>query len=379
MRRTRRCVASRLCSNRRVLALTALTVLISTLSGMTPAFAAKDSAASDAGRVWKPTVLSEPLYQILDPTDVDADGAIGPDGQPVDQRFLVRGEGDNKLFVEVWLPVDDQGRLPGRVPTILDPTPYMWSARAGDGPGAGKNYRRSHLRPLIDYAVPRGYAYAQIHLRGTGESTGCFNFRGPVDVADMARVIQHIGQQPWSNEAIAAIGPSYDGGAVVAAAGGNHPAITKYLKAIVPIMADSSHYAYRGFDGVPYTAHNQFYENYYGAWHAGVPEDELPTSDGWLGENSQGRVHVAEERTACTEDDRLRAIDQADESGNFSEWDAVREHRLNAGNVTAATLYVQGLQDVNVKPDTMVGFFDQLPSTTPRAAILGQWGHEMPD
>jgi hypothetical protein len=56
-----------------------------------------------------------------------------------------------------------------------------------------------------------------------------------------------------------------------------------------------------------------------------------------------------------------------------------REYRGGAPNVRAATLYVHGLRDFNVLPQTIRGWFDRLPASTPRKGLFGVWDHAEPD
>ena len=56
-----------------------------------------------------------------------------------------------------------------------------------------------------------GYNYIGVNLRGTGCSTGTFDFFQPQEARDGAAVIAWIRQQPWSNGKVGMIGKSYPG------------------------------------------------------------------------------------------------------------------------------------------------------------------------
>lgn len=56
-----------------------------------------------------------------------------------------------------------------------------------------------------------GYNYIGVNLRGTGCSSGTFDFFQPKESTDAAKVIAWITKQPWSNKKVGMIGKSYPG------------------------------------------------------------------------------------------------------------------------------------------------------------------------
>ncbi len=56
-----------------------------------------------------------------------------------------------------------------------------------------------------------GYNYIGVNLRGTGCSTGTFDFFQPAEATDGKAVIDWIAQQPWSDGKVGMIGKSYPG------------------------------------------------------------------------------------------------------------------------------------------------------------------------
>lgn len=307
-------------------------------------------------RPFEPTVLSPARYAVREPA---ADPAL--------QRHVLPRPDGPEIWTETWLPVDPAtGAAAGPVPTVLVATPYMWEATYPDLPGAGKNYMHAYFRELGAYLIERGYAYTQMHLRGTGESTGCANWHGQDDVDDIAAVVEYLGRDaPWSDGTVAALGLSATGGSAVAVAARGVAART-YLKAIVAAAPASLGYSYHATTGVPYggitTATFATQMNYW----AGIPEDQLHEAD----------VATYAGEWDCHEGEVMEMVDL---SGNFSEFDSDREHRLHVSNVSAAVLLFQGLADDNVKPDHQVGLFNRLPATTPRAAVIGQFDHVLPE
>ena len=83
------------------------------------------------------------------------------------------------------------------------PTLFEYS---GYNPGAVPD------EPYIARYVPKGYAFIGVNIRGTGCSSGTFDFFEPQQGRDGAYVIDHfIATRPWSNGDVAMIGKSYPG------------------------------------------------------------------------------------------------------------------------------------------------------------------------
>ena len=56
----------------------------------------------------------------------------------------------------------------------------------------------------------RGYTYVMVDLRGFGGSTGCLDWVGPGEQADVKAAIQWAARQPWSTGDVGMYGKSYD-------------------------------------------------------------------------------------------------------------------------------------------------------------------------
>lgn len=123
-----------------------------------------------------------------------------------------------KLAVNVFLP----GGAPGRLPTILERTPY--------GKGAA-------ITPNYASFVDRGYAVVVEDVRGRYDSKGAFDplrQEGP----DGFDTIEWIARQPWSDGKVGMIGGSYRGIVQWKAALLNNP----HLKAIFPVVSGADEY-----------------------------------------------------------------------------------------------------------------------------------------
>jgi predicted acyl esterase len=153
------------------------------IAGLTTSSALAQSAP-DRGRAFEPHVVSQPVY-----------GIRPPQANRAEQTTYVSGAGGTPIYVEAWLPTASGTRTPPkRIPTVLVITPYT-------GLGAIEE------PDLMNAVVPRGYAYAQMHVRGTGNSGGCQEQFSQNEVDDAANVIEWIAKKaPWSNGVIGGSG-----------------------------------------------------------------------------------------------------------------------------------------------------------------------------
>jgi X-Pro dipeptidyl-peptidase len=159
-------------------------------------------------------------------------------------------------------------------------------------------------------------------------------------------------------------GHSYDAETQVSTAGlGDPKKVYPYLKAIVPSASVGGQYEYSNRDGVPFAGQALLSNGSYLALTS-LTQGETTTPQ-----------HNAEKLTCVPE---LMA-GAADLSGDMTPFWAEREYRPGAKNIRAATLWVHGLDDFNVQPITIAGFFDRLPAATPKAGLFGHWEHNYPD
>lgn len=324
------------------------TLLAVALSGVvltTGAVAAAPAPPPVKGQVFEPAPLSKPLY-----------ATRGPEEDPERQRTIVEAADGVDLYVETWLPVANGRHVPPkRVPTILIMTPYVtqgakrYSGQRGD---------------VIAYFTERGYAVSQGHVRGTGESGGCLEQTAANQIEDGARLVEYLGRDaPWTSGAVGMYGISYDGETQISVAGLGDKAKTKYLKAIVPAASVAGQYEYSHFDGVPYAGQALLSNTAYLGLTSAIP-----------GETSTPQQYV--EKTTCQPEVMSNSLNPTGDVGPF--W-AAREYRGGASSITAATLMVHGLADFNVQPIAVSGFFDRLPTSTPRKGLFGVWNHSFPD
>jgi X-Pro dipeptidyl-peptidase len=306
----------------------------------------------DVGRGLEPQPRSEVRYDVQPPS-----------ADPERLDHVVKAADGVELFVETWVPKARAGgpQPPPRVPVILVNTPYTHK----DHPYLAYPDTPARGNPL-EYFVSRGYAVSVAHVRGTGESGGCIEQTASSQIDDGARVIEYLGRDaPFSDGNVGMYGKSYDAETQLSVAGRGDPVRTKYLKAIIPVATVGGQYEYNNFDGVPYTgvaAQGQAVYIQY-SFAEGGPDNGV-------------NIARLPERASCQGEQTLVA---ADLSGDFTPYWQDREYRPGAPNIRAATLFVHGLFDLNVKALTQVGLFDRIPDTTPHKLILGQWAHDFPN
>ena len=118
--------------------------------------------------------------------------AADPPGSARETGYITLKDGVKLAYTAVY-PNDHQ-----RHPTLFEYSGY--------NPGAVPDV------PYIERYVPMGYAFIGVNIRGTGCSSGTFDFFEPQQAKDGAYVIDHlIPTRPWSNGDVAMIGKSYPG------------------------------------------------------------------------------------------------------------------------------------------------------------------------
>ena len=323
-----------------------LVLAIAVIGGLLSPSTALAASAPDRGKAFEPKALSRALYATKPPRE-------DPDRQ---QHYVTAHDGTD-LYVETWLPAPKDGNKPPlRVPTILIMTPYVSSGQEAYGPFGA-------LPGFIEYFTARGYAVAQHHVRGTGESGGCLEQTASDQWKDGANVVEYLGHDaPWSNGKVGMYGVSYDAETQISTAGLGNPTKTKYLKAIIPVASVGGQYDWNYMDGVPWTGATLLGNAGYFAEVSLWPGSEIAPQH--YPEKLECQAEMMSEGTNTT--------------GDYTPYWKRRELRQGADNVKAATLMVHGLRDFNVQDITLAGFFDRLPQTTPHKGVFGVWDHALP-
>lgn len=276
-------------------------------------------------------------------------------GEPVFEEHWVESFDGTELRVRVYRP---DAPAAWRAPIILQMSPYFGlESVAADGLSGW----------LIDHFVPRGYAVALSDVRGSGESGGCLEHTGRNEARDGYEVVEYLAALPWSNARVGMIGLSYDAETQQATLTTAPP----HLTTIVPVASIASLYDHVYFDAVPYETVGAVGAASY-AVQGMLPPSPPVNPVGRPNPHSPG---VYTERPGCHADNVRH---RSDPSGDYNDYWAARDLRVRIPDVrNTSVFYVHGLQDWNVKPIHVDGWYDRLP--VPKKAWLGHWGHVFPD
>ena len=152
------------------------------------------------------------------PATAGAAGAV-PEGAEWSEATIPSTDGV-KLHADILRPRD----LPrdAKTPVILSIGPYFnHSGQVGAaGPVEDASYDpvgppgpSDRFKDFVDGAklMQRGYTFVMVDLRGFGGSTGCLDWGGPGEQADVVKAVEWAAGQSWSTGKVGMYGKSYDG------------------------------------------------------------------------------------------------------------------------------------------------------------------------
>ena len=270
----------------------------------------------------------------------------------IEDLSITTSDGET-LNARVLRPVIPEGT---RIPAVMHLSPYL-----------GADIAPETILPELqkhDY-VERGYALVAVSVRGSGASGGCLDYQGERDRADTDSILDTIAAQPWSNGRVGAMGLSWDGTTLNAAALSGNP----HLATIVPVGSITDWYKWSFIDGIPGWYVGYIFNIYappvvQGAFGRGIPPEEAADR---ACVNAVDAV-VAQEETALT--------------GVRNEWWDERDFVPLADQIdpNLAVLQVQGYLDIGVRPDHLHAWDAALRRRLPNYRLLmGSWGHLWPD
>jgi X-Pro dipeptidyl-peptidase len=286
------------------------------------------------------------------------------------------------------------------MPTIMDASPYFntlgrgyldilktpYDANAPQPPNAlcGGCPTADFPEWESHYFVPRGYAIALIDLRGTRNSTGCEVYGDQQEALDAVAVTDWIADQDWSNGKVGMIGGSYDG-TIANGAAALYPTFGKHdpdtLAAIVPIRAIDRWYDYQFFNGVEANGQEADPEEF----SAVFPVDDWPNSGPTRAGGSQTYPADLAHREACPGIEQIptdagyASPYQDTVDGSTSNFWHNRDYLQYAKTWRAATFFIHGLYDFNVKTMNAGQLWDSLPSSVPKRLWWLNGDHDDPD
>ena len=202
-----------------------------------------------------------------------------------------------QLAADVVLP---KNLLRGqKLPTLLSQTRY-WRAMELRKPFRwflSAEMLNPDFKDFMPFFASQGYAQLIVDVRGTGASTGIWEY--PWDnksFKDAYEIIDWIISQPWSNGAVGAHGISYLGTTGELLAACNHPAV----KAVLPMFNHPDAYTQIAFPGGIFN--HRFVETW-GRFDRDLDNNLTPQEFGWLGklfvegvkpvDDDQGREKLA--------------------------------------------------------------------------------------
>ncbi|WP_406143288.1 CocE/NonD family hydrolase [Streptomyces sp. NBC_01012] len=281
-----------------------------------------------------------------------------PEGSRWTQHYFPSSDrSGTELHADVLLPES----LPkkAKVPVILSVGPYFGHSGQSDAEGwthAGPSDRFQDFIEGTDL-FDQGYAFVMVDLRGFGGSTGCLDWAGPGEQADVKAAIDWAAKQPWSTGAVGLYGKSYD--AVTGLIGNNLD--QRALKAVVAQEPVWDMYQYIYSNGVP----RPNVTGTANAYNSIATLGQLPDDDPRYLANS--RYEEAHPECLTQNAAGYRISDQ-----NDPFWKS--RDLAKAAKGTDTPLFVtQGFIENNTKPEEMQEYLDNHKG--PERGWVGQWEH----
>ncbi len=262
-----------------------------------------------------------------------------------------------ELHADVLRPAD----LPAdaKTPVILAVGPYFAHAGQTGPEGWDRVGPSARFQDFIDGAdlMDRGYTFVMVDLRGFGGSTGCLDWVGPGEQADVRAAIQWSASQPWSTGDVGMYGKSYD--AVTGLVGNNLDMDS--LKAVVAQEPLWDMYNYLFSNKVPRPN------------VVGTPAayNSIATMPPMADDSDRYKANATYESShpECLSDNITNNNNPDPES---AYWRARNLARDAAG--TDTPLFVtQGFIEPNTKPEDIEEYLDNHQG--PERGWLGQWDH----
>ncbi|MGW1025207.1 CocE/NonD family hydrolase [Streptomyces sp. NPDC002577] len=273
------------------------------------------------------------------------------------QYFPSSDDSGTELHADVLLP---EGLTEGQqVPVIVSIGPYFAHSGQTGPEGWTHTGPSSRFQDFIEGTdlFAHGYAFVMVDLRGFGGSTGCLDWAGPGEQADVKASIDWAASQPWSTGAVGMYGKSYD--AVTGLIGNDLD--QDALKAVVAQEPVWDMYQYIYSNGVP----RPNVTGTANAYNSIATMDPLADDDA----HYQANARWEETHPECLTENSAgyRIADQGDE-----HWTSRDLAKMAEG--TDTPLFVtQGFIENNTKPEEMQEYLDNHEG--PERGWLGQWEH----
>jgi putative CocE/NonD family hydrolase len=246
-----------------------------------------------------------------------------------------------------------------KTPVIVSVGPYFAHAGQTGPEGWDRVGPSARFQDFIDGAglMARGYTFVMVDLRGFGGSTGCLDWVGPGEQADVRAAIEWAAGQPWSTGKVGMYGKSYD--AVTGLVGNNLKLGS--LKAIVaqePVW-DMYNYLFSNKVARPNVT--------------GTPEayNSIATMPSMADDSDRYKANAAYEvsHPQCLSDN-LTNNNNPDPRSAY--WRA-RNLAAHAAGTSTPLFVTQGFIEPNTKPEDIEEYLDNHRGR--ERGWLGQWEH----
>ncbi|WP_433443770.1 CocE/NonD family hydrolase [Nonomuraea sp. CA-141351] len=281
-----------------------------------------------------------------------------PEGAAWTEAYFPSSDGSG---VELHADVLRPAHLPAeaKTPVILSVGPYFAHAGQTGPEGWDRVGPSARFQDFIDGAdlMARGYTFVMVDLRGFGGSTGCLDWVGPGEQADVRAAIEWAAGQPWSTGKVGMYGKSYD--AVTGLVGNNLK--RESLKAVVAQEPVWDMYNYLFSNKVPRPN------------VTGTPEayNSIATIPSMADDSDRYKANAAYEEShpQCLSDN-LTNNNNPDPHSAY--WRA-RNLAAQAAGTRTPLFVTQGFIEPNTKPEDMEEYLDNHRSR--ERGWLGQWEH----
>ena len=281
-----------------------------------------------------------------------------PEGAVWTEAYFPSSDGSGvELHADVLRPAHLPPRA--RTPVILSVGPYFAHAGQTEAEGWERVGPSARFQDFIDGSrlMARGYTFVMVDLRGFGGSTGCLDWVGPGEQADVRAAVQWAATRPWSTGKVGMYGKSYD--AVTGLVGNNLK--LKSLKAVVAQEPVWDMYNYLFSNKVPRP-------NVTGTPNA---YNSIATIPAMADDSDRYRSNAAYEQShpECLSEN-LANNNEPDPKSAY--WKA-RDLAARARGTSTPLFVTQGFIEPNTKPEDMEEYLGNHRGT--ERGWLGQWEH----
>jgi uncharacterized protein len=299
-----------------------------------------------------------------------ASGAAAASAAPVPanadwtEAYITEADG-TKLHADVLRPKDVPSTE--KTPVILSIGPYFnHSGQTGPaGPVEGTTFDPTAPAGPSDrfldfvngaHLMDRGYTFVMVDLRGFGGSSGCLDWVGPGEQADVRSAVQWAASQPWSTGKVGMYGKSYDGVTGLVGAVEQPPG----LAAVVAQEPVYDLYRYLYSNGVRFV----------NSLATPALYDMIAETPGSVQDDPNYNLNGASQSPDCPITNELNQATNSDHDSAF--W-AQRDLIAKVNRSTVPLLMTQGFIEDNTKPDGAFDFFNDMAG--PKRAWFGMWDH----